>query len=362
MILSYTELLDSAMKPDDAARADLEQIMKAGQRAAELTRHMLAFSRQQVLAPRILDPNDVVASVNKLLERVLGEHIDVHTALAPGLAKIKADAGQIEQVVMNLVLNARDAMPRGGKLTIETANVWLDEAFAADHPPVTPGPYVMIAVSDTGIGMDGATQARIFEPFFTTKEQGKGTGLGLATVFGIVQQTGGSVGVSSELGVGTIFKIYLPQVDDAARASPSPVGPGPKVGGAETILLVEDEAQVRAVACRILERAGYQVLAATTPGEALSICERHPAPIELLLTDVVMPEMNGRELAERVCAARATIRTLYMSGYTDNVILHQGVLDTGVEFLQKPLTPDSLVRRVRETLDGPPSKPSKPSG
>ena len=355
VILSYTEIVHSGMKPDDPALADLDEIMKAGQRAAELTRRMLAFSRHQVLAPRVLDPNDVVASVKKMLERVLGEDVALHMVLAPDLGKIRADAGQIEQVLMNLVVNARDAMPTGGKLTIETANVWLDEAYAVDHHGVTPGPHVMVAVSDTGVGMDRATQARVFEPFFTTKEQGKGTGLGLAMVFGIVQQTGGSVWLYSERGVGTTFKIFLPQAEGVADASPAPLPRAASIGGSETVLLVEDEDQVRTVARSILERAGYHVLTASTPGEALSISQLHPASIDLLLTDVVMPEMNGRQLAERIAAARATIRTLYMSGYTDNVMLHHGVLDAGVAFLQKPFTPELLARKVREALDAPPT-------
>ncbi len=351
VILSYSEILSSGLKTDDPARTDLDEIKKAGGRAADLTRQMLAFSRQQVLDLRILDLNEIVTNVNRMLTRVLGEDIELKTLLAAKLVKVKADPGQIEQVLMNLVVNARDAMPTGGKLTIETSNVELDAAYAREHLGVLPGAYVMIAVSDTGMGMDKATQARIFEPFFTTKELGKGTGLGLSTVFGIIKQSGGNIWLYSEPGGGTTFKIYLPQAEGKVDWSPSLVPTPMEVRGTETVLLVEDEDQVRAVASGILKRTGYHVLEARSPGEALLVSEQHPVKIHLLLTDVVMPKMNGRQLSERIALMRPDIRTIFMSGYTDNVIVHHGLLDSGVSFLQKPFTPDSLGRKVRQVLD-----------
>ena len=352
VILSYSDMLSYELKPNEHALADLEEIKKAGRRAADLTRQMLAFSRQQVLDLRILDLNEIVGSVNKMLTRILGEDIELKMLLAPRLAKVKADPGQIEQVLMNLVVNARDAMPTGGNLTIETANVELDVAYARDHVGVTQGAYVMLAVSDNGVGMDKAIQARVFEPFFTTKELGKGTGLGLSTVFGIVKQSGGTIWLYSEPGIGTTFKTYLPRAEGKVDWSPSPGPPTVAIRGTETILLVEDEDQVRKVASGILKKAGYHVLEATSPGEALLVSEQHPVKIHLLLTDVVMPKMNGRQLAERIGSMRPGIRIIFMSGYTDNVIIHHGVLDSGVSFLQKPFTPDSLSSKVRQVLDG----------
>jgi signal transduction histidine kinase/ActR/RegA family two-component response regulator len=354
VVLSYSDMLLNEVDASSPLYADLQEILRAGQRAADLTRQMLAFSRQQVLDPKILDLSDLVANLSKMLMRVLGEDIELKTVLAPGLGMVKADRGQMEQVLMNLIVNARDAMPNGGRLTIETANVDLDEAYAREHAGVAPGPHVMIAVSDTGIGMDKATQERIFEPFFTTKEKGKGTGLGLSTVFGIVKQSGGSVWLYSEPGGGATFKIYLPRREegkaDQTRSAPPPSA---QARGAETILLVEDEDQVRAVAKGILSRAGYRVLEASNPGEAIALCEQHPAEIHLLLTDVVMPRMNGRQLAARVALLRPAAKVVFMSGYTDDAILHNGVLDAGVSFIQKPFTPDSLNRKVREVLDTP---------
>ena len=351
VILSYAELAVEGLPADDPTRADLEEIKKAGERAAELTRQMLTFSRQQVLNPRVLEPNQLITNLQKMLTRVIGEDIELRVLLEPRLDKVSADAGQIEQVLMNLVVNARDAMPTGGKLTIETSNVTHREAYAQQHLGVTAGPHVMIAVSDTGCGMDKATQARIFEPFFTTKEVGKGTGLGLSTVFGIVKQSGGSISLYSEPGNGTTFKIFLPSAEGTVEllgvARPDTI----ELRGKETILLVEDEDQVRAVACGILKKFGYHVLEARSAGEALLLSEKHPVRIELLLTDVVMPTMNGRELAERIRLMRPGIRVLYMSGYTDNVIVHHGVLNSGAAFLQKPFTPESLARNVRQVLD-----------
>lgn len=341
VILSYSEILSSDLQPNDAARADLDEIKKAGQRAAELTRQMLAFSRQQILDRRILDLNDIIGNVNKMLARVIGEDIEFKLLMAPKLAKVKADPGQIEQVLMNLVVNARDAMPTGGKLTIETSNVELDASYAQEQEGVTPGPYVMMAVSDTGTGIDKATQAHVFEPFFTTKEVGKGTGLGLSTVFGIVKQSGGNIRLYSEPGIGTSFKIYLPRAEGKTDWKLANSESTQEARGTETILLVEDEDQVRGVAVGILKRAGYHVLEARSPAEALLIDEQHPTKIHLLLTDVVMPKMNGRLLAERIGSTRAGIKTIFMSGYTDNVVVQHGVLDSGASFLQ------SHSRRIR---------------
>ena len=347
VVLSYSEELLVELPDASPSRRDALEIQRAGERAAELTRQLLVFSRQQVLAPKILDLNEVLSNLNRMLGRMLGEDIELALLAAPLLGQVKADPGQIEQVVMNLVVNARDAMPGGGKLTIATSNVDLDDAYAREHLGVEPGRYVMLSVSDTGVGMDKATQARLFEPFFTTKGPGRGTGLGLSTVFGIIKQSHGSIWVYSELGQGTTFKIYLPRVDAAADR---PLVVPAVVGGTETILLVEDEPQVRAVVRRTLERGGYAVIVAQDPNEAVRVAEA-AGPIDLLLTDVVMPYMNGRELAERVRSRRPGVRVLFTSGYTDDAILRHGVLDEGVPFLQKPITPASLMRSVRETLD-----------
>jgi signal transduction histidine kinase/CheY-like chemotaxis protein len=351
VILSYTAILlkDSALNIEIAS--DLQEIKRAGERAADLTRQMLAFSRQQILEPKTLDLNEILKALRNMLTRVLGDDVEVNMLLAPNLANVNADPGQMEQVLMNLVVNARDAMPNGGKVTIETANVDLDDAYANEHLGVTPGPFVMIAVRDTGVGMDKAAQGRIFEPFFTTKEKGKGTGLGLSTVFGIVKQSGGSISVRSEPGAGTTFNIYLPRTDEKADWSPSLRTAAAAATGKETILLVEDEDQVRTVISEILKNAGFQVLEARSPGEALPICEQHPVTIHLLLTDVVMPGMNGRELAQQVVSMRPDINVVFMSGYTDDVMIHHGALDSRVTFLQKPITPDVLTRKLRQVLD-----------
>jgi len=351
IILSYSDLVLSDLKPIDPLRADIESIKRAGEKAADLTRQLLAFSRQQVLTPRTLDLTEVLRESEKMLRRLLSADIEIVTHYARSLLPVKVDPGQIDQVLLNLVVNARDAMPEGGKLTIETKNVELDESYTTEHFGVASGPHVMLAVSDTGIGMDQQTQARIFEPFFTTKEVGKGTGLGLSTVFGIVRQSGGHIWVYSEPGGGTTFKVYLPVSDDAEPVPPLETIAPTTLQGTETILLVEDQDEVRRVAQAILRRYGYHVIEARNAGEALLSCERHPRTIHLLLTDVVMPQLSGRELAERLVAIRPEMRVLYMSGYTENVILHHGILDSGLAYLQKPIVPDLLLRRVREVLD-----------
>jgi nitrogen-specific signal transduction histidine kinase/CheY-like chemotaxis protein len=350
VVLSYTGLILSDLKSDDPLRADIEEIQKAGERAADLTRQLLTFSRQQVVLPKVLDLNHVIAGMEKMLGRLLGADIEVTLLPAARLGKVKADPGQLEQIVMNLAVNARDAMPGGGKLTIQTNNTELDEHYATDHLGVTAGPYVMLAVTDTGVGMASETQAQIFEPFFTTKEKGKGTGLGLSIVFGIVKQSGGHVWVYSEPGKGTTFKVYLPRTDAKPDVSPSQVPPAEGGRGSETILLVEDDEQVRAVARGILRRSGYTVLEAPGAGEALLVVEQYGAKINLLVTDVVLPRMNGPQLVERIRTLRPDIRVLFMSGYTDEAIIQHGILDSGVVFLQKPITPDALARKVREAL------------
>lgn len=350
VILSYGEFMLDETEDRPAMRANVEEIVRAGRRAADLTRQLLAFSRRQVLALRVLDLNQSVHGVVRMLERLLGEHVQLKVGLESGLGCVHADPGQIEQVIVNLAINARDAMPHGGTLSIATSNVTIEPDYAKDHIEVQPGPYVMLSVSDTGHGMDKETRARIFEPFFTTKEIGKGTGLGLATVFGIVKQSGGHIWVYSELGSGTTFKVYLPRVEPSGiPATAPPVGP--QSSGSETILVVEDEDAIRAIACRVLDQAGYRVLSANSPVQALEMVRAAREPIDLLLTDVVLPQLNGRELAQRIEELRPGIRLLFMSGYTDDAILVHGVLDEGVHFIQKPLTPGALCSKVREVLD-----------
>ena len=355
VISGYSEFLLDRLGPEPALRAPAQEIASAAGRATSLTRQLLAFSRKQMLAPKILDLNDVVTENLKMLTRVIGEDIELVMVPAVELGVVRADAGQIEQVIMNLAVNARDAMPSGGKLTIETSNVTLDEDHARFHPPLTPGNYVMLAINDTGGGMDSETQSRIFEPFFTTKGP-KGTGLGLSTVYGIVKQSGGYIWVYSELGKGTTFKIYLPRV--AELAQPAPQGAASQESsaepGTETILLVEDEANLRYLARQFLEKQGYRVIDAPDGAVAMQIAVAHEGMIHLLLTDVIMPGMNGRELAQRISEIRPNVKVLYMSGYTENVIGRNGTLDAGVRLLQKPFTLRDLKSRVREALDSSP--------
>jgi PAS domain S-box-containing protein len=353
VILGYSGLALAAMAADDPQRDNLNQVKEAGQRAATLTRQLLAFSRKQVLQSRVLDLNAVVANMDKMLQRLIGENIALVTALTPGLGHVKADAGQLEQVIMNLAVNARDAMPQGGKLTIETTNVELDDAFARAHIGSRLGPSVMLAVSDTGCGMDAATQARIFEPFFTTKEKGKGTGLGLATVYGIVKQSGGSIWVYSEVGVGTTVTVHLPCVEEALDAVGPSLSPADDLRGSEIVLLAEDEAGVRALACAVLRARGYQVLEAPSGEDAVQLSSAHDGVIHLLVTDMVMTGMSGRELAERLRTARPEMKVLIMSGYTDQAIARNGFLEGGTVFLQKPFTPLVLLQKVREVLGSP---------
>jgi PAS domain S-box-containing protein len=356
-IKGCSEILLQECDAQDPRREEAEEIQKAAERATSLTRQLLAFGRRQILQPQVLDLNKVVTNMNKMLQRVIGEDIQLLTVLEPKLRPVKVDPGQIEQVIMNLAVNARDAMPRGGRLTIETANVFLDEDYAQRHVSVKPGSYVMLAVSDNGCGMDQETQSHLFEPFFTTKEKGKGTGLGLSTVYGIVKQSGGNIWAYSELGRGTTFKIYLPMVTQAvkekyARTERRRIS----ARGAETILLVEDEKAVRMMIRKTLQSKGYTVLEAQHGQDALDICEHYSRPIHLMVTDVVMPRMSGKELAEQLAPNRPEMKILYMSGYPDNSIVQHGVLEPGTEFLQKPFALNTLEAKVRELLDARLSK------
>jgi len=353
-ITGYGELLLMNLAPQDSVRQDVKDILVAAERAASLTRQLLAFSRKQVLQPHRLDLNRVVANMDKMLRRIIGEDIDLATVLGPELGTVTADPGQIEQVIMNLAVNARDAMPQGGTLTIETADVDLDEAYARNHLEAQPGLYVMLAVSDTGVGLDQEAQARIFEPFFTTKEFGKGTGLGLSTVYGIVKQSGGLIWVYSEPGNGSTFRIYLPRFEGPGDVAELSQVPGKCEWGSETILLVEDEDMVRQVARRILARHGYSVLEAASGDNALVVSREHAGPIHLMLTDVVMPGMSGQEIMENLKSQRPEMKVLFMSGHTENAIVHHGVLNPGTAFIQKPFKYNVLAHKIREMLDNPP--------
>ena len=352
VILGYSDIMKRNLQEGHPLRRNVEEIVRASERAASLTRQLLAFSRKQVMQPKEFDLNTVISDLEKMLRRMIGEDVELRVNLQDELDHIKADPVQLEQVIMNLVVNARDAMPRGGKLSIETSNVYLDEAYAREHVSVVPGDYVMLAISDTGCGMSEETRRHIFEPFFTTKEQGKGTGLGLSMVYGIVRQSGGNIWVYSEVGRGTTFKVYFPRVtahvEEHKRISGALDGPR----GSETILLVEDAELVRNLARQVLETAGYRVLEAANAEAAIDLCEKiNGDRIDLLLTDVVMPGMSGNEMSRILVAKQPGMPVLYMSGYTDEAIVQHGVLEAGINFLQKPFTPGALASKVREVLD-----------
>jgi PAS domain S-box-containing protein len=359
VISGYSEFLLDRLGADPALRSPAQEIAGAAQRASALTRQLLAFSRKQMLAPRTLDLNGIVTENLKMLTRMIGEDIDLVMVPAMDLGSVRADAGQIDQVIMNLAVNARDAMPAGGRLMLETSNITLDEEYARLHSPLRPGDYVLLSISDTGMGMDQETQSHIFEPFFTTKGP-KGTGLGLSTVYGIIKQSGGYIWVDSEVGKGTTFKIYFPRVAESGETAAKIVIPSETSiaePGTETILLVEDEANLRYLARQFLEKQGYRVIDAADGAVAMQIAVAHEGVIHLLLTDVIMPGMNGRELAQRISEIRPNVRVLYMSGYTENVIGHNGTLDAGIRLLQKPFTLRDLKDRVREVLDTSPIPP-----
>ena len=351
-VLGSIELLLLDAPPDRPHREELDIIRDAATRAKDLIRQLLAFSARQVLQPMVVDLNRLVKDIAKLLRRLIGEDIALETALAPQLGAVRVDTGQIEQVLVNLAVNARDAMPQGGRLAIETGNVEVDGTRAPPAATVPAGRYVLLQVSDNGVGMDALVQAHVFEPFFTTKPRGKGTGLGLATVYGIVRQSGGHITVESTVGQGAMFRIYLPRVEAPLDPTSRPTPVAAPAAGTETILVAEDERLVRVLAQKVLERAGYRVLVGAGGADAMALAERHDGPIHLLLTDVVMPEMNGRELARRLTAVRPGVRVLYMSGYADEAVAQHGVLDPGTAFLQKPFTPEALAKKVRGVLDG----------
>jgi signal transduction histidine kinase/ActR/RegA family two-component response regulator len=350
-ILGNAALALEDLPPDSPVREELEEIERSARRSADLTQQLLAFARKQTISPRVLDLNDTVAGMLKMIRRLIGEDLELAWMPGPSLWPVKMDPSQIDQILANLCVNARDAIEGVGKVTIETANVTLDETYVATHLEVVAGDYVVLAVSDNGTGMDAETRSHLFEPFFTTKGQGKGTGLGLATVFGIVKQNQGLISVYSEPGHGSTFKIFLPRVEvDKAADTPAAVQPR-SMRGTETILLVEDETQILNLGRRILEQHGYTVLAASTPEAALALAAQSSVPIHLLVTDVVMPGMNGKELGERLRASRPGLKCIFMSGYTASVIAHHGVLDEGVAFLQKPFTVENLAAKVREALE-----------
>ena len=351
VIQGYGDLLVKDLPADDRRRTRLDHILRATAKGAALTRQLLAFSRQQPLDPRPVDLNGVVAEIDAMFRRLIPENIQIVTALAADLHRVKVDPAQMEQVLMNLVINARDAMSLGGRLVVETSNVDLDEAYARSHPDVTAGPYVMLAVSDTGHGMDAETLSHVFEPFFTTKAAGKGTGLGLAMVYGIVRQSGGHVAVYSEPGRGTTFKVYLPRAEGHADEASTPVPRGEPRRGTETVALVEDQEALRQVVHELLEESGYTVIDGPSPEAALMAAEAHPGPIHLLITDLIMPRISGREAASRLQAVRPNVKVLYMSGYTGTAAEHHGPLETRHAFIQKPFGLDTLLRKVREVLD-----------
>jgi two-component system cell cycle sensor histidine kinase/response regulator CckA len=351
VIRGCSEFIISSLKEDDSLHQDAASVIQASEQAACLTRQLLAFSRKQVLQPKVFDLNNIVSIMDKMFRRIIGEHIELNTMLGSESLPVKADPGQLEQVIMNLVINARDAMPQGGRLTLESTRVFLDEAYCRLHVDVTPGSYVLLAISDTGMGMDTETQTRIFEPFFTTKDKERGTGLGLATVHGIIRQSEGFIWVYSEPGQGTTFKIYLPEAQEKLPEQGQASAPTASWQGQETVLVVEDEELVRRVARRILQNYGYIILEASTGREALVIGEEYPGPIHLLLTDVMMPEMGGKELVDRWKDQHPETQVIFTSGYTENAIVHNGNLDPDIHFIQKPYRPNALARMVREVLD-----------
>jgi PAS domain S-box-containing protein len=351
VIIGFSEVLLNRATDDDKMRGQCEQIKKAGERAASLTRQLLAFSRQQVLTPKVLDLNHVVTETEKMLARLIGEHIELSTKLDSSLGSVKADPGQIEQIIINLAVNARDAMPEGGKLIIETANVELDEEYVLQHQPCVAGRYVLLTISDTGTGMDEQTIAHMFEPFFTTKEVGKGTGLGLSTVYGVVKQSGGYVWVDSEIGRGSTFKIYLPRVDDLVQQRPSKSSAREPLSGTETVLLVEDEESVRKLTCTFLDDEGYKVIEANSGAHALELAANAAVPIHILLTDIVMPGMNGHSLAQRMLALRPEMKILYVSGYAGGFEPHSQILEDGTIVVSKPFSRKALLGKLREVLD-----------
>ena len=357
IINGYSQLMLNNLAKNDPNRHAAEQIMKAGDRAAGLTNQLLAFSRRQVMQPKVLDMNNLVSGMSAMLRRLIGEDIDLRLTLSADIGRVSADPGQIEQVLMNLVVNARDAMPKGGALTVETGNVTLDEHYAERHVAVKPGSYVLLAVSDTGSGMDEATKGRLFEPFFTTKAPGKGTGLGLSTVFGIVKQSGGTVEVYSEQGSGSSVKVYLPRIDQAVRLEREGRRKHP-IKGSETILLVEDDEMVRTLVRETLQRDGYKILDSADPVEAQRVSESFRGKIQLLIADVVMPKLSGKELARALTGRRQEMKVLYMSGYTDGAIVNSGILQKEVAFLQKPFTPAALSAKVREVIESEPKAQS----
>jgi len=349
VISGYNRMILDELSALDPLRGYAEEILKAADRAGALTNQLLAFSRRQIMKPRVIAVNAVITQTEKMLRRLIGEDVELHFGLSADTGNIKADPGHVEQAIVNLAVNARDAMPLGGRLTIETANAHLDENYAKTHMGVTPGEFVMIAVSDTGVGMDAETKRRIFEPFFTTKEKGKGTGLGLATVYGIVKQTGGDIWVYSEPGCGTTFKLYFPRVMDPVSEREWLEEEQPQASNG-TILVVEDEKAVRELTVKMLQRLGYRVLVAASGVEAIEISGAHAGHIALLVTDVVMPNMSGRQLADTLSKSRPEMKILYLSGYTENTVVHHGVLDAGVEFLPKPFSREVLSKKIRQVL------------
>jgi PAS domain S-box-containing protein len=350
VILGTSELLLLELEKESPLRESIEDIKRTAERAATLTHQLLAFSRRQVMEFQVLDLNDVLRNLEKMLRRIIGEDIELITSFAGDLGKIKADPNQIEQILMNLVVNAKDAMPQGGRLIIETENAELDEEYSHSHVGVKPGRYVRLSISDTGIGMPPELKEKVFEPFFTTKEKGKGTGLGLSTVYGIVKQSGGNIWVYSEPMKGTTIKIYLPRAFEPLEENKEQLEMGESPFGNETILVVEDEEEVRKLAVQILEKHGYQVLKAQDGDEALALCENYRGPIHLILTDVVMPGMGGRELVHHLHELHLESKVVYMSGYTDNAIVHHGILEKGINYIQKPFTIEGLLRKIWEVL------------